>query len=59
VSPVPDVATALTAAWVALLHLGALHAHEKLLLALVAFGPFVVLFALVFYVRRRDARDDG
>ncbi|MGN6574527.1 MAG: hypothetical protein ACTHKG_02465 [Nocardioides sp.] len=53
------VDAAVTGAWVTLLHLGALHAHEKLLVALVAFGPFVVLFALVFYVRRRDARDDG
>ena len=52
---IPD----LIRAWVTLLHLGPLHAHEKLLLAIVAFGPFVVLFAVVFYVRRRDARDDG
>jgi hypothetical protein len=44
-------------AWVALWHLGSLHAYEKLLVALVAFGPFVVLFALVFHLRRRDARD--
>jgi hypothetical protein len=28
-----------------------------MLVALVAFGPFVVLVALVFYLRRRDARD--
>ena len=49
----------MTGALVTLLHLGALHAYEKLLVALVAFGPFVVLFAVVFYVRRRDARDDG
>jgi hypothetical protein len=59
VSVVHGVDAAVTGAWVTLLHLGALHAHEKLLVALVAFGPFVVLFALVFYVRRRDARDDG
>jgi hypothetical protein len=43
--------------WVALWHLGSLHAYEKMLVALVAFGPFVVLVALVFYLRRRDARD--
>ena len=53
------VTSDLIRAWVTLLHLGPLHAHEKLLLAIVAFGPFVVLFAVVFYVRRRDARDDG
>lgn len=40
------------------LHLGALHAHEKALVALVAFGPFVVLFAVLFVVRRRDERDE-
>ena len=39
------------------LHLGALHAHEKALVALIAFGPFVVLFAVVFLQRRRDERD--
>lgn len=38
------------------LHLGALHAHEKALVALIAFGPFVVLFAVVYVIRRRDAR---
>jgi hypothetical protein len=53
------VNAALIGAWVALWHLGSLHAYEKLLVALIAFGPFVVLFAVVFYVRRRDARDDG
>jgi hypothetical protein len=36
------------------LHLGALHPHEQLLVLLVAFGPFVVLFAVVYVVRRRD-----
>ena len=40
------------------LHFGALHAHEKALLALVAFGPFVVLFALLFVLRRRDERQE-
>lgn len=43
---------------VTLLHLGALHAYEKALVALVAFGPFVVLFLVVYVVRRRDARRD-
>jgi hypothetical protein len=41
-----------------LLHLGALHAQEKALVALVAFGPFVVLFAVLFVVRRRDEREE-
>jgi len=56
------VSTVVVGGWVArvaLMHLGSLHAHEKLLVALVAFGPFVVLFAVVVYARRRDARDDG
>ena len=38
------------------LHLGSLHAYEKALVALVAFGPFVVLFGVVYVVRRRDER---
>ena len=40
------------------LHLGVLHAHEKALVALIAFGPFVVLFAALFVVRRRDERQE-
>jgi len=36
------------------LHLGTLHAHERLLVLLIAFGPFVVLAAVVLLVRRRD-----
>jgi hypothetical protein len=43
---------------VTLLHLGSLHAYEKALVALVAFGPFLVLFAVVHVVRRRDVRDE-
>lgn len=35
-------------------HLGALHAYEKLLVALIAFGPFVVLAVVVHVVRKRD-----
>ena len=39
------------------LHMGALHPYEQLLVALVAFGPFVVLIAVV---RRRDiAEEEG
>jgi hypothetical protein len=40
-----------------LLHLGPLHTYEKVLVALVAFGPFVVLFVVVALVRRRDLRE--
>jgi hypothetical protein len=36
------------------MHLGALHAYEKLLVALIAFGPFVVLVVVVYVIRRRD-----
>ena len=36
------------------LHLGALHPVEQLLVALLAFGPFVVLFVVVYVVRRGD-----
>jgi hypothetical protein len=45
-----------------LLHLGSLHTYEKVLVALVALGPFVVLAVLVVVVRRRDQRaelDEG
>jgi len=42
------------------LHMGALHPYEQLLVALVAFGPFVVLIAVVYVVRRRDiAEEEG
>jgi hypothetical protein len=36
------------------LHLGSLHAYETVLLAVLAFGPFVVLAVVVFVLRRRD-----
>jgi hypothetical protein len=42
------------------LHMGALHPYEQLLVALVALGPFVVLIAVVYVVRRRDiAEEEG
>lgn len=41
-----------------LMHLGKLHAYEKALVLAVAFGPFVVLAAVVYVVRRRDLRDE-
>ncbi len=40
------------------LHLGALHPAEKALVALVAFGPFVVLFVVVHVVRKRDIAEE-
>ncbi len=39
------------------LHMGDLHAYETALLALLAFGPFVVLTVVVVVLRRRDAED--
>lgn len=40
------------------LHLGDLHAYETALLALLAFGPFVVLGFVVVMMRRRDAAEE-
>ncbi|GCD91012.1 hypothetical protein [Nocardioides sp. LS1] len=39
------------------LHLGALHPHEKALTLALAFGPFVVLGAVIAVRRRQDARE--
>ena len=40
------------------MHLGNLHPYETALLALIAFGPFVVLAVVVAVLRRRDVSDD-
>ena len=40
------------------LHLGSLHAYETVLLAILAFGPFVVLAVVVIIIRRRDGAED-
>lgn len=40
------------------LHLGGLHPYETALLALLAFGPFVVLAFVVVVMRRRDAEEE-
>ena len=40
------------------LHFGSLHAYETALLALLAFGPFVVLAVVVVMMRRRDSGSD-
>jgi len=37
------------------LHMGALHPVEQLLTVVLAFGPFVVLGAVVLHRRRQDA----
>lgn len=50
-----SVLVANAVAWV-LMHLGELHAYEQLLVALIAFGPFVVLGVVVAVMRRRDGR---
>ena len=39
-------------------HMGALHGYEKLLVLLVAFGPFVVLSLVVRHANRRNAAED-
>ena len=41
------------------MHLGNLHAYETALLALLAFGPFVVLAVVVVMLRRRDDAEDA
>lgn len=40
-------------------HLGELHAIEKALVGLVAFGPFVVLAIVVYVVRKRDLAEEA
>jgi hypothetical protein len=42
----------------AALHLGALHPHERLVVLLVAFGPFVVLAFVVRAQRRRAIAEE-
>jgi hypothetical protein len=41
-----------------LLHLGALHPYEKVLTLLLAFGPFLLLGAVIVWRRRLDAREE-
>ena len=48
----------LSTATLVLAHLGSLHAYEKALIALIAFGPFVALFVVVHVVRKRDADEE-
>jgi hypothetical protein len=44
----------MTAALAVVEHMGALHPVEQALVAVVAFGPFVVLAVVVHLQRRRD-----
>jgi hypothetical protein len=41
------------------LHYGALHTYEKWLVPLVGIGPFVVMFVVVHFVRKRDHDADA
>jgi hypothetical protein len=41
-----------------LLHMGALHPVEKLLTLALAFGPFVILAAVILIRRRQDHGDE-
>ncbi len=43
---------------VVLQHLGPLHAQEKALTYLLAFGPFVLLAVVIWVRRRQDAAED-
>ncbi len=40
------------------MHMGPLHAYETALLALIAFGPFVVIAVVVMMQRRRGSRSE-
>ena len=44
---------------IAPMHLGALHPVEQLVVLLVAFGPFVVLFVVVYVARRRAIEEEA
>lgn len=41
------------------LHLGAMHPYEKVLTLLLAFGPFIVLGAVIAVRRRHEAGDQA
>jgi prepilin signal peptidase PulO-like enzyme (type II secretory pathway) len=44
--------------WLVGLHLGTLHPYEKVLTLALAFGPFLVLGAVIVLRRRRDDEAD-
>lgn len=41
------------------MHMGALHAYEKVLTLILAFGPFLLLAAVIVHRRRQDAAAEG
>ena len=41
------------------MHMGALHPFEQALTIVLAFGPFVVLGAVIMWRRRHDAAEDA
>jgi len=41
-----------------LLHMGALHPYEKALTLVLAFGPFLLLAAVIMIRRRQDAAEE-
>ena len=41
------------------LHMGALHPVEQLVVLAVAFGPFLVLFVVVYVARRRAIAEEA
>ena len=40
------------------LHMGAMHPYEQALTLVLAFGPFLLLAAVVVHRRRQDAAED-
>jgi hypothetical protein len=45
--------------WLPALHMGAMHPYEKALTLLLAFGPFLLLAAVIVVRRRHDALEDA
>jgi hypothetical protein len=54
---VPELVAELVAGPVGM-HLGALHPYEKVLTVVLAFGPFIVLGAVIAVRRRHDEDED-
>jgi hypothetical protein len=40
------------------MHMGALHPYEQVLTLVLAFGPFLLLAAVIVHRRRQDAAED-
>jgi hypothetical protein len=45
--------------WLPALHMGALHPFEKVLTLVLAFGPFLLLGAVIVIRRRHEALEDA